>query len=208
MIQIRGIRLTKNKIIFGIILCLILNLSAGCQGKKTNIATIRINHDSNYIDTFENLSMGNIFDFEFTLPEAENKWVTLWVERYIDGVKDTEPLISLNYGESLNEVEEGHLGFGLADIDSDESLAILYAPGVSTRSVIEHESKEGVFSSWDYTVDEDPIELEISVAKVLAIYREVEGDSIHTLYVDDEQAVEEAIEQSDLVYVLKIMIDE
>lgn len=198
----------KNEFIFAISLFLFLLFGAACNGENTNIASIKVNQDSSYVTTFKDLSLGDIHDFKFSLPEGENKWITLWVEAYRDGVKDTESLISLSFGNYLNEVNEESLGFGLTELDSGEELAILYAPGVSTRAIIKDDSKGSGLNFWEYTVDENSVELEIGVTKVLAIYREVEGDSIEMIYRNDEQAVEDAIEQSNLAYLLKIMIEE
>lgn len=198
----------NNKFIIAISLFLFLMIGASCNGKNNDVATIKVNLDSNYVTTFKGLSLGDIHDFKFSLPEGENKWITLWVEAYRDGVKDTESLISLSFGNYLSEVDEESLGFGLIELDSGEELAILYAPGVSTRAIIKDDSKGIGLNFWEYIVDENSVELEVGVTQVLAIYREVEGDSIEMIYRNDEQAVEEAIEQSNLTYLLKIMIEE
>jgi len=56
------------------------------------------------VNTFEDLNLGILFDFDFTLPNADNSWVNLWVERYIDGEKESQRLTQLSYGNSPNEV--------------------------------------------------------------------------------------------------------
>ncbi|GAA4077614.1 hypothetical protein [Amphibacillus indicireducens] len=198
----------KQQFVFVLILFLIIILSAGCTSKNNNVATLRVNQDSNYVETFEDLSLGNIFDFEFTLPEAENKWVNLWVDSYVDGVKQADPLISLNYGNSLNEADEGHLGFALVTLDSADLLAILYAPGVSGRGVIERNPQEGVISSFEIINEQESIEIKTGEPTILAVYRETTNHSIRTVNLKDAASVEQIIKQDDLVYLLKIKIEE
>lgn len=126
----------KNNFIFSSILLFFLILSSGCTNSSGNIATISVNSDSKYVNTFEDLNLGILFDFHFKLPNAEKSWVNLWVERYKDGKKETQPLTQLSYGNSPNKVDEGQLGFGMINPYSEDTLVFLYGPGVRTQPSI------------------------------------------------------------------------
>lgn len=197
----------KNIWFLTVILFVFIFLGLGCRGADNNVATISVNPDSGYVKTFKDLGLGNIFDFDFKLVNPENTWIHLWVESYVDGIKETEPLISLNYGSGSEEVND-NIGFGMITLDSADTLAILYSSGVSTQKKTGHLLREDVFSSLEYTITDEEIEIESGETKLLAVYRETEGHSLHVYNLDDEQAIEQMIEGSSLVYLLKIKIEE
>ena len=74
--------LKKNYYIISSILLFILILSSGCTNTSEKVATISVNSDSEYVNTFEDLNLGILFDFDFSLPNADKSWVNLWVDRY------------------------------------------------------------------------------------------------------------------------------
>ncbi|WP_332699430.1 hypothetical protein [Halalkalibacter lacteus] len=173
------------------------------------IATISVNTDSEYVNTFEDLNLGILFDFDFKLPNADKSWVNLWVERYNDGEKESQPLTQLSYGNSPNEVDEGHLGFGMINPNSEDTLVFLYGPAVRTQpSIIEKKTKTDIFSSWDYAIGNEEVELEIGETKILAAYRETESNSISTVDLQDEESVNRMIKQDNIVLLLKVKIEE
>ena len=198
----------KNYYIISSILLFILIVSSGCTNTSEKVATISVNSGSEYVNTFEDLNLGILFDFDFTLPNADKSWVNLWVDRYIDGEKESQPLIQLSYGNSPNEVEEGHLGFGMINPNSKSTLVFLYGPAVSTHpSIIERESMTDVSSSWDYAIGNEKVDLDIGETKILAAYRETESNSIRTIDLQDEDSVNEMIKQDNMVLLLKVKIE-
>jgi hypothetical protein len=57
--------------------------SAGCSSKIRNnkkIAYISLNTDSEYVNTFIELQLGTLFDFNLKLTDADKSWVNIWVE--------------------------------------------------------------------------------------------------------------------------------
>ncbi|RDW20855.1 hypothetical protein CWR48_04415 [Oceanobacillus arenosus] len=199
----------KNYFMFSTILFFFLVLSSGCTNSSDNIVTISVNSDSEYVNTFEDLNLGVLYDFDFKLPNADKSWVNLWVERYYYGKKESKPLTHLSYGNSPNEVDEGHLGFGMINPNSEDTLVFVYGPGVSTQpSIIEDESKTDIISSWDYAIGNEEIELELGETKILAVYRETEGNSISTIDLQDEESVNRMIKEDAMVLLLKIKIEE
>ncbi|WP_112180374.1 hypothetical protein [Paraliobacillus zengyii] len=199
----------KNFFMISSILSFILIVSTGCTNTSDKVATISINADSEYVNTFEDLDLGIVFDFDFTLPNADNSWVDLWVERYIDGEKESQPLTKLSYGNSPNEVEDGHLGFGMINTKSEDTLVFLFGPDVRNHpSIIEKTPKTDIFINWDYAIGNEEVELEIGKTKILAVYRETERNSIRTVDLQDEDAVNEMIKQDNMVLLLKVKIEE
>ncbi len=194
-----------------IILILIL-ISLGCSNKqKPNTPTISINPDSEYENTFKDLNLGILFDFDFYLPSADKRWVNLWVERYNDGKKDSQPLTQLSYGNSPNKVEEGNLGFGMINPNSKDTLVFLYGPGVSMQpSIIEKENKTYTLSSWDYAIGKgkEEMELKLGETKILAAYRETRSKSMSMIDLQDEESVNRIIKEDDMVLLLKIKVEE
>ncbi|MBP3950114.1 hypothetical protein [Bacillus suaedae] len=200
----------KKQFIFGFILVFFLALSSGCTNSELEKKpTISIDSDSDYVTTFKDLNLGVLYDFDFKLPNADNSWVNLWVERYNDGKLDSQPLTQLSYGNSPTEMEEGHLGFGIINPNSEAPLVFLYGPGVRTQpSVIEKESKTIMASAWDYAIGNEDVELELGETTILAAYRETESNSFRTVDLQDEEAVKTMIQQNDTVLLLKIKIEE
>ncbi|UYZ24130.1 hypothetical protein [Mesobacillus jeotgali] len=199
----------KNYSIYSFIFIFVLVLSSGCSHSNDKTATISVNSDSKYVKTFEELNLGILFDFDFTLPNADENWVNLWVERYNNGEKDIKPLTQLSYGNSPNKVEKGSMGFGMINPNTDAPLVFLYGPDVRTQpQIIEKESNTNRLSTWDYAIGEEEVELEMGETKILAVYRETESDSLLTVDLQDEETVKEIIEQDDTVLVLKVKIDE
>ncbi len=199
----------KNYFIITSIFILLLTLSAGCTNTNEKAATISVHSDSEYVNTFEDLHLGILFDFDFTLPDADKRWVNLWVERYIDGEKESQPLTQLSYGNSPTNVEHGHLGFGMIHTSLEDTLVFLYGPGVSTHPTrIEKTSNTDVISSWDYAIGNEKVELESDETKILAVYRETESSTIRTVDLQDEDSVNEIIKQDNMVLLLKVKIEE
>lgn len=199
----------RKYFIFSSIIFLFLVVSSGCTNSSDKKATISVNFDSEYVSTFKELNLGILFDFDFKLPNADKSWVNLWVERYDSGKKEREPLTQLSYGNSPNEVDEGHLGFGMINPNSEDTLVFLYGPSVSTQpSIIEKESKTEIFSSWDYAIGDEEVELELGETKILAAYRETEENSISTVDLQDEESINRMIQQDSMVLLLKVKIEQ
>ena len=102
----------------------------GCNSQDSNndkIAYISSNTDSEYEKTFNELNLGILFDFDLKLPKADKSWVDIWVEGYSNGeVIEPFPLTHLSYGLSPKELEEGKMGFGVINPNSDQMQFFLY----------------------------------------------------------------------------------
>jgi len=105
--------------------------------------------------------------------------------------------------------EKGHLGFGMINPNSEDTLVFLYGPAVRNHpSIIEKNPKTDIFSSWEYAIGNEEVELEIGETKILAVYRETESNSIRTVDLQDEDSVNEMIKQDNMVLILKVKIEE
>lgn len=172
----------KKRLIFSAVLSSILIFVLACSNSNEEQATISANGDSAYATTFKDLHLGILYDFNLKLPNANTNWVNLWVERYHDGKQETEPIAELSYGNSPNKVEEGHLGFGMINPNTEDPLVFLYGPNVKSHpSIIKKESESGILSSWDYAIGDEKVGLAFGETKILAVYRESKGNSMRTV---------------------------
>lgn len=204
-----GFFLIKKHFIFSSILFFLLILSSGCTNSSDEIATISVDSESEYVNTFKDLNLGLLFDFDFKLTNADKSWVNLWVERYNHGKKESQPLTQLSYGNSPNKVEKGHLGFGMINPNLEDTLVFLYGPSVRTHPlVIEKELKTDIFSYWDYAIGDEEVGLKLGETKILAVYRETKNNSISMVDLRDEESVNKMIKQDDMVLLLKVKIEE
>ncbi|MFJ7508339.1 hypothetical protein ACIQW7_02480 [Peribacillus simplex] len=198
----------KNYIIFSLILILSLIIISGCTNSKDSIATISVNSDSEHTNTFKKLNLGELYDFDFKLNNADKTWVNVWIESYKDGKQEPQPIDKLSYGLSPNKVEEGNLGFGIINTN-DTLLCFLYSPNATTTpQKIDKIHSVGVFSGWDYAIGEEKVELKLGETYLLGAYRESNGNSIRTYNLQNENEVKKMISDDKVVFLLKIKIEE
>ncbi len=200
----------KTNFIFNttILFCLLI-LSSGCTKINDNTATISANLDSKYANTFEELNLGIIYDFDFRLPNADKSWVTIWIESYKDGKMEPNPITELSYGLSPIQITEGNVGFGIINYDTKGPLFFLYAPGVSIQPhIVEIVNFSDGFSAWDYAIGDEKVELKLGETNLLGVYRQSPNNSIRTYDLQKEEQVEQMISEDDRVFLLKIKIEE
>ncbi len=183
-------------------------LLSGCfVGQDSDAPTISKNEDSEYEKTFADLNLGILFDFDFYLPRADERWVNLWVERYVDGEMESEPITQLSYGNSPSEIEEGKLGFGLIETHPVGYLAFLFAPGVGSQPTeFDIELESGFTSTWSYAIENEAVELELEEPEILAVYRK--SQALKPVDLQDEESVERMIEEDEIVMLLKIKVED
>ena len=158
----------KTDFIFSTMLICFLILSSGCTKPSDKTATISANSDSEYVNTFGDLGLGILLDFDFRLPDADKRWVTIWVEGYKDGEKVPDPITELSYGLSPKQVTKGNVGFGIINPNTDEPLLFLYAPGLS---IPPHKIEKNNFSdgvrTWDYAIGDKKVGLKLGETNLL-----------------------------------------
>ncbi len=185
----------------------------GCSNGPVNeesFATISLNPDSAYEQTFEDLPLGELYNFNLKLAQADQSWVTFWVEGYQYG-EQAEPfrLTELSYGKSPDPVVEGSMGFGIINAQDKKKLLFMYAPEVSSvpHEIGELLTADGVRgTSWDYAIGEEEVALAPGETKLLGVYRQVE-QSFRTYDYQDQEDLERMIQDDKTVLLLKVKIE-
>ena len=189
---------------------------AGCNDETKNsnkgkIAYVSTNVNSKYESTFIELNLGVLFDFNLKVPNADKSWVNIWVEGYSNGkAVEPFPLRQLSYGLSPKQVEEGHMGFGIINPNSDEPQLFLYSSGASmTPRGIENNFliKSGI-SSWDYAIGSKPVGLESGEEMVLAVFRQGKGALRAGYDYQELDSINKMINEDKTVLLLKMRVDE
>ncbi|MFC4560098.1 hypothetical protein ACFO3D_18220 [Virgibacillus kekensis] len=187
-----------------------LAIGSGCTGQQGGATTISANPDSNYVKTFKDLELGILYDFKFNLENAKEKWVNVWVERYTDGKKDSNPLVDLSYGMSPRDSLTGHLGFGIINPNSDSTMVFLYAPGVKSHPILLAQPfPKNHPRTWGYSIGDEEVELEPEKTKVLGVYRQSSSkNSIRGYNMKDPEAIKQMIKNDKVVLLLKIKVED
>lgn len=173
------------------------------------IGYVRAYEDSYYTTTFEKLNLGDIFNFHLVLNDADNHWVTLTVDEYIEGEKQEE-VGSLTYGKSVDEIAEGNIGYAILNPHNDNASILLYGTGASfagseplnTREEVEYTSFGG-----DYAIASENVGLEVGEAKRLAVYRYA-GNTWHMYDYQDDDDFQRLLDDSVRTLVFYIQISE
>lgn len=174
------------------------------------IAYISVNSESDHKKTFDELNLGIIYDFNLNLPRADKSWVEIWVEAYKDGeLVEPAPLAELSYGMSPVQLQEGNVGMGIINPDSDEIQFLLYGSGGVLRSPV---MEDNIFtgsgiSSWDYAIGNTTVELDSGEEKLLAVYRQAENQ-LRTYDYQDSDSLDKMIKEDQTVLLLKIKVEE
>lgn len=203
----------RKLFIFPLIIIITMVIVAGCTDESNNnkkIAYICANANSEYQNTFEELKLGIIFDFNLELTRADKSWVNIWVEGYSEG-KAVEPfhITELSYGLSPEQTIKGRTGFGIINPGGEEPQIFLYSLGASQRphGIINDFMKESSISTWEYAVGNEAIGLEPGEEKILAVYRQGE-DTLRSGYdYQDQDSIDEMINKDKTVLLLKIKVD-
>ncbi|MTI48089.1 MAG: hypothetical protein FH761_09620 [Firmicutes bacterium] len=206
--------LEKFKKILLFITIIFITVNVGCSNKSEkdkSIAYISANEGSDYQNTFEELKLGVVSDFDLKLTKANKSWVNIWVEGYKDGKAiEPFPLTKISYGRSPKEVHEGNMGFGIIKYNN-KPLFFLYAPNVSSSlDTINSDILNDFFvSTWDYAFKSDEtIKLKYGEEKLIGVYRQGKKQ-IRTGYnYQDPASVKQMIEDDYIVLLLKIKIEE
>lgn len=196
------------------LLILLFGCSKGGDSESEEyIAYISANRDSDYVRMFEDLSIGNLFDFHLKQLKADQAWVNISVEGYYQG-KPVEPfpLISLVYGRSPEgAVEEGPVRIGF--IRSNQGMPSLFiktsSVGMLPQSIEHPMMTAGAGSIWDYVIGEEPIGLKDGETKLLGVHRRFEANQPMQLHhlKQDSGAIQKMIEEDMAVLLFKIKVE-
>jgi hypothetical protein len=170
---------------------------------------ISVDEGSNYKETFDDLGIGRVFNYNLHLLEADESWVNVWLEGYQNGqLIEPNPLSGMNYGLSLNEEERGKMGFGIIN-SNIEPLVFFYTHEIRVHPKMIQEDvflNKGI-SLWNYAIDEEKVQLKYGEEKILAVYRENE-ESIRTGYdYENDEIIDEVIRNNETVLFFKIKVE-
>lgn len=185
-------------------------LLSSCSANENKVAEIEPAPESEYAKTFDELVLGTLFDFKLEVQNADQRWVKLWVERYQDGKKDVDSVVDLIYGESLDETDEGHVGFGIINSETDEPLYFLYAPDIklNPQKSSKKANLQSSMATWEYAFKDEKVSLALDEEKVLAAYRSTTSNEMRTVDMSDPNDLEKMIQEDSEVLLLKILITE
>ncbi len=171
------------------------------------MSNISVKEDSKYIETFKELNLGVLQDYNLKLMNADKTWVNIWVEKYVDGKREPEPLAELSYGNSPKKVNQGSVVFGMINPHSEEPLVILNGPAVSvTPHKIEKLLSSFGASGWETVIGEEEVKLELGETYILGAYRVNEEPAIRTYDLQKEEELQKMINDDDVVLLLKLKI--
>ncbi|ABR47979.1 hypothetical protein Amet_1809 [Alkaliphilus metalliredigens QYMF] len=193
---------------------MLMLFTVGCNNEiddDNKVAYISINPDSKYEETFTELGLGNLFDFNLKLPRADQTWISIWVEGYRDGkVMEASPLIQLSYGLSPEQVVEGPMGFGIINPNGKDPQVFLYSKGTRTgpKPIGEKLFIESGISGWDYGIGNETVGLESGEEMVLAVYRQNEGSMRAAYDYQDVDSINEMINEDITVLLIKIKVED
>ncbi|WP_330949285.1 hypothetical protein [Virgibacillus sp. MG-45] len=92
----------KRKPLLIVALISFIFFSYGCS-QQTEGVILSKDSNSEYVKTFNDLSLGTILDFNIQIPNEDERWFTLWVEKYENGQKISKPLSELSFPNNPNE---------------------------------------------------------------------------------------------------------
>lgn len=204
----------RFSIFLSAIVSIIMFFSMGCSRESSNdnkIAYISANIDSEYVNTFKELQLGILFDFNLKLPNADKSWVNIWVEGYSNGkAVEPFPLTQLSYGLSPVQVVEEQMGFGIINPNSSEPQLFLYSGGARTDPEAKGNNvfAKSAITSWQYAIGNNPIGLVSGEEVVLAVYRQGK-ESLRAGYeYKDLDSINKMINNDITVLLLKIKVEE
>ena len=198
-----------------LITILVLAVATGCGAEGEDVDesvanSVSINTKSKYLDTFTELNLGEVLDFNLELNSSERNMVTIWVEGYRDGNPiSQEPIGELSYRLSSEDDGLQAMGLGIFNHNFDSKLLIYSSGGKILLNPTTMEgyqlNKSGV-SAGEYAIKGDSVALELGEEKLLAAYRQAEY-SLKTVDYENEESISKMIAEDDFVLLLKIMIE-
>ena len=194
-------------------ICFLFIMIVGCSNltrpTDPKDMTISIHDDSTYVETFDELGLGKLLDFHLKLPDADKRWVELWVEAYRDGDEEPQRLITLSYGLNPEPFAEGNIGFGMIEIVHETPLLFLYSPTGKVQSKsLGLTSPPTKPSAWDYAIGNEEVVLALGETQLLGVYRESKDNMIRMYPLQDETGLKQMIQDHSLVLLLKIKVED
>jgi hypothetical protein len=157
---------------------------------------------------YKALPLGNLLDYHLELPFANKSMIKIWIEGYKKGKKLDSPLISITYGQSPHQVEEGHMGLGYIRTQEDKDFIFIYEPsgGIIPKEIDGNIITSEGMSTWTSALRKTSLKLKSGEIGILGAFRQVK-DSMRTYDLQDEESVKKMISEDDTVLLFKIKVE-
>ena len=184
----------------------------GCSAGQENIAgEVGADPESGYVKTFKDLGLGSLLNYKFKWNKADESWVTVWVEEYINGENKAKRVSELSFGLSPDESREGDIQFGIVELPGkmEGPRVILSGMGASVSGEPLAKTKHTASASvMDYSIDKEMNSLDYGKTAVLGYYLETDKGTGSTSDSLDSDGLKQMLDGSSRLLVLKMKIEE
>ncbi|WP_028782254.1 hypothetical protein [Thalassobacillus devorans] len=183
---------------------ILLLLAAGCAKAEEDKAIIKHKTPSKHQETFQELSLGKLREFELQYPKDENTDTEIWIDYYINGNKQSNPT-SLTIRTVDADNEKASLGMGLIRYQEKEPILFLYGPN---QSIKDKRSKEEMWgklqiSGWQQHPGEKGITLETNKEVVITAYAGTTSNETRMYDLSKKEELKKLINTHEVVLLLK-----
>lgn len=164
------------KLLLGTMLLIIVTGCSGITAETEHTAILTIQENSPHAETFTELGLGYLLNYNLELKEADRLWVKLWIEGYEDGQPiRSDSIIELSYGQHPEALYDGPLRWAILKLETDKVAMSLQSGGAKVTKTLDpalFESISGGFQTWDYAWPTDEaMTMEPSDTRVLGAIR-------------------------------------
>ncbi len=190
---------------FFVLIVFVLLVACSDISQNEELVTIEPKKESETIVSAERLGLGPIFEFDITYPDPENTLMQVWLELYENGEEVSDEQGQLRtYHENLRSKSQS-IGWVTIDMNGEQLDLRLYDYDGENSSVAS--SKKDNILTFNLTAQSYLIEGKTSL-------QQGEELALATLYQSEDNytrefnTLEELIEHHNLVYVMKIKVEE
>ena len=201
-----------KRIMYGVWTALMAGLIVltGCSAQENIAGEVAADPESGYVKTFKDLGLGSLLNYKFKWNKADESWVTVWVEEYINGENKAKRVSELSFGLSPDESREGDLQFGIIELhgETGSPRVILSGMGASVSGERLRKTKHTASGrAVDYSIGQEMHSLEYGKTAVLGYCLETDKGTVSTSEPLNSEDLKKMIEGSSRLLVLKMKID-
>ncbi|MHA7964724.1 hypothetical protein ACX93W_11310 [Paenibacillus sp. CAU 1782] len=198
--------------IVGIIAVLLLASCAKTENDDNAIAILSPNKDLPHAESIKVAGLGHLLDYQIQLPRANESWLRVWLEGYVDGKRVQEdPIWEMSFGNSPFANENGPLGVGFIPFE-DSVLVYGYGPsGKLLPNRLPDEYSVAINNAnLAYAATEDNvIRLQPDESRIIGTYWQMKvGESLRSADFLDEEDVMAFTREHSVVLLIKAQVTE
>lgn len=198
--------------ITGMITILLLTSCAKTEGENHDIAILSPYKDRSHAESIKLAGLGHLLDYQIQLPRANESWIQVWIEGYVDGKQVQEdPIWGLSFGHSPLAKETGPLGVGFIPFE-DSVLVYGYGLGARlspTRLPDEYSVAIKNANLAYAATEEDAIRLQAGESRIIGTYWQMKvGESLRSADFSNEEDVMAFTQEHSVVLLVKIQVTE